>query len=443
MGLITIRPLMSAEWSNGAGESEMPYDEKRTSAWMRRWIAIGRNVRRFAQMARGLQVGQACVCLTLLALIGACAPSSKIGNRVPEALVNQASVDNFADIRFWGDGSESEYTSLFTAHWIAKLRKGHKVNIETLSLSGGGEDGAFGAGLLVGWSESGTRPEFEVVYGISTGAMIAPLAFLGPRYDAQLKKAYTTVTVDQSVRPQVLPAIFGTAAGLFDPKPLAKMIARFTSQQMLKEIASEYRKGRFLLIGTTNLDAQRPVIWNIGAIANSGKPGALELVRKILLASASVPGVFPPVKIDVTAANKSFHELHVDGGVTHQVFLYPPGFEPANVDRAVGWRTVKRAYIIRNAKVAPEFALTEAKLTPIGSRAISTLIKTQGIGDLYEMYMTTQRDNVDYNLAYIPADFHYPSKSPFDPAYMKALFNLGYTKGRAGYRWHKVPPGWE
>lgn len=391
-----------------------------------------------------------CAGLMLVLLTGACTSRDLLRDPVPEGLVNRAVVDNLEGIRYWGDASPGTYRSIAEGR-IAQLQsqhgasalKGRRMEIESLSLSGGGGDGAFGAGLLVGWSESGTRPEFEVVTGISTGAMIAPLAFLGPRYDAQLKEAYTTASSDKLVKTQVLSALLGSTDGLADSKPLANMVARYTSQKMLDDIAAEYRKGRFLLIGTTNLDAQRPVIWDIGALASSGRPDALQLMRKIILASASVPGALPPVEIKVAANGKSYDEMHVDGGVTRQVFLYPPGFEPEIVDRALGWKPVRRAFIIRNSKVAPEFAVTKAKLFPIAARSISTLIKTQGVGDLYQIYLTAKRDRVDYNLAYIPGDFALQSKSAFDKAYMNALFKLGYSLGRAGIRWEKSPPGWD
>jgi len=384
----------------------------------------------------------------LALVLSACASESLLRDPVPGSLVDQAVVDNLSGVRFWGDAGPSEYADL-TEERIAQVKQrygaggpaGRKVRIESLSLSGGGDDGAFGAGLLVGWSASGTRPQFDVVTGISTGSMIAPLAFLGPRYDGRLKEAYTTVSANQLVKAQVLPALFGTADGLADSKPLAKMIAHYTSQQMLEEIAAEHRKGRMLLIGTTNLDAQRPVIWDIGALANSGRPDALQLMRSIMLASASIPGALPPVEIKVTADGRPYDEMHVDGGVTRQVFLYPPGYEPEKVDKAVGWKPSRRAFIIRNGKVNPEFAMTQAKILPIASRSISTLIKTQGIGDLYQIYLTSKRDKIDFNLAYIPADFTMKSKSPFDKAYMNALFQLGYSLGRAGYKWQKLPPG--
>jgi predicted acylesterase/phospholipase RssA len=239
----------------------------------------------------------------------------------------------------------------------------------------------------------------------------------------------------------VFAAVIGAADSLADTKPLQALVAKYMTAAMLKEIAAEHKKGRILMIGTTNLDAQRSVIWDIGAIAESGHPDSLELVRKIILASASIPGAFPPIDISVTADGKQYKEMHVDGGVTRQVFLYPPGFSTRDVDKALGWKINRRVYIIRNAKIDPEFAVTKDQLLPIASRSISTLIKTQGIGDLYQIHTTARRDGIDYNLAYIPKDFTVVAKDAFDKAYMNALYDLGYSLGRAGYGWHKMPPG--
>jgi predicted acylesterase/phospholipase RssA len=237
--------------------------------------------------------------------------------------------------------------------------------------------------------------------------------------------------------------MFGLSNSLSSTKPLEDLIARFMTAEMLDQIAEEHRKGRILMIGTTNLEAQRSVIWDIGAIAASGHPGALELTRKIILASAAIPGAFPPVDIAVTADKQVYHEMHVDGGVTRQVFLYPPGFSPLEVDKAIGWKLQRRVYIIRNAKISPEHQQTKDQLIPIASRSISTLIKTQGIGDLYEIHSIAKRDGVDYNLAYIPEDFVLRSNEIFDRSYMNALFQKGYEMGRAGYPWRKLPPGLE
>jgi hypothetical protein len=209
---------------------------------------------------------------------------------------------------------------------------------------------------------------------------------------------------------------------------------------MLAAIAREYGKGRLLLIGTTNLDVQRPVIWNIGAIAASGKPGALELVRKILLASAAVPGLFPPVMIDVEAAGERFQELHVDGGAVAQMFLYPPSIG-LHVDiRQAALLRERHAFLIRNARLDPDWASTDRRLLPIIGRAIDTMIHYSGYNDAVRIYATSKRDGVDYNLAFIGSDFTVEHKIPFDQAYMRALFDYGYQRGRAGYSWRKAPP---
>jgi predicted acylesterase/phospholipase RssA len=308
---------------------------------------------------------------------------------------------------------------------------------DLLAISGGSDDGAFGAGLLVGWTDAGTRPEFKLVSGVSTGALIAPFAFLGSAYDSQLRAIYTGVQpADIYEKRLILTAVFHESFA--DTAPLFALISRHFDEEMMAAIAREYGKGRLLLIGTTNLDSQRPVIWNIGAIAASGSPGAIELVRKILLASASVPGLFPPVLVDVEAGGQRFQEMHVDGGAVAQMFLYPPSLGlQANV-KAIGRE--RHAFLIRNSRLDPDWASVERSLFSITGRAISTMIHYSGYNDVLRIYATTQRDGVDYNLAFIGPDFNVEHKVPFDQAYMRALFDYGYQRGRAGYAWRKAPP---
>ncbi len=306
-----------------------------------------------------------------------------------------------------------------------------------LALSGGSDDGAFGAGLLVGWTEAGTRPEFKLVSGVSTGSLIAPFAFLGPAYDPQLRAVYTGVKPpDIYEKRLILTAVFNESFA--DTAPLFGVISRHVNDELMAAIAREYGKGRLLLIGTTHLDTQRPVIWNIGAIAASGKPGAIDLVRKILLASAAVPGLFPPVMVDVEAGGQRYQEMHVDGGAVAQMFLYPPAPELQAGMKAVA--RDRHAYLIRNSRLDPDWASVERSLFSITGRAIATMIHYSGYNDVLRIYATTQRDGVDYNLAYIGSDFNVEHKEPFDQPYMRALFDYGYQRGRAGYPWRKAPP---
>jgi predicted patatin/cPLA2 family phospholipase len=304
-----------------------------------------------------------------------------------------------------------------------------------LALSGGGDDGAFGSGLLVGWTEAGDRPQFDVVTGVSTGALVAPFAFLGPQYDSKLREVFTAVDTDDILISRgFLRGIFSDA--LTDTTPLWNLISRHFDAPMMESIAREYGKGRLLLIGTTNLDAEEPTIWNIGAIAASGDPNALDLIRKVLRASSAIPGIFQPVMIDVTLAGKQYQELHVDGGAIAQIFLYPPNI---SLNRVV--LREREAFLIRNARESSEWANVQRRTLEIGGRAILTMLRSSGANDLTRIYLVSQRDGVDYNLAYIDRDFTTPHPSDnFDTAYMNALFNYGYEKALQGYPWKKTPP---
>jgi predicted patatin/cPLA2 family phospholipase len=305
---------------------------------------------------------------------------------------------------------------------------------ELLAISGGADNGAFGSGLLVGWTEAGDRPEFEVVTGVSTGALIAPFAFLGPKYDRQLRDVYTTITPANVFRERSLvSAIFNDA--MADTTPLWELISRYLDESMIADLAHEYQKGRLLLIGTTDLDAQRANIWNIGAIAASGHPGAPDLLRKILRASSAVPGVFQPVLIDVDLDGKKYQEMHVDGGAIAQMFLYPP-----NVDVERIAHEDRTAYLILNAREDPEWAVVEPRTLTIAGRAISTMIHSSGANDLLRIYFVSQLDGIDYNAAFIGSDFSAPHKADFDQDYMNALFDYAYQQARTGYPWQKQPP---
>jgi len=303
-----------------------------------------------------------------------------------------------------------------------------------LAISGGGDNGAFGAGLLNGWTKSGTRPVFKLVTGVSTGALIAPFAFLGSAYDGPLKALYTGISIhDVAVQRSILSVLYSDA--MADNAPLRKLVEKHITQDMLEAIAAEHEKGRVLLVATTNLDVRRPVIWNVTKIAATHHPKALELVQKILIASAAIPGTFPPVMIDVEVNGKTYQEMHVDGGTASQVFVYPAAIrlhELAERQRAI--------YVIRNARLDPEWAQVERRTLPIAFRSITTLIHNQGLGDLYRIFAITQRDKIDYNLAYIPASFQFPHNSDFETSYMKALFGLGEEMAQRGYEWSKRPP---
>ena len=384
-------------------------------------------------------------CLAVLALLVQGCATLKRYNPPTAALENQVQIPGLPGVRAWGD----EHSESLQKSAKESLEQEKAANngvlppmVCGLALSGGGQDGAFGAGVLCGWSEAGTRPKFKLVTGISTGSLMAPFAFLGPAYDHILREAYTAVSDKDIYKAHKPLAILLSVVNvkplpsLAENKPMEQLVAKLVDDKVLAEVAQEHRKGRRLLIGTTQMDAQRLVIWDMGAIADSGHPKALQLFRKIMVASASIPAFFPPQYFQVEAGGGRYMEMHGDGGVMTEVMLYENAVKPFSK----GGSRDRRLYIIRNEQVYAEWKNVKPQLKDIASRAIDSLIKSQGIGDLYRLYTYAKRDDFDYNLAFIPRDFTAKSTSEFDTAYMNALFQVGYQMASRGYPWSKYPP---
>jgi predicted acylesterase/phospholipase RssA len=386
-----------------------------------------------------------CSPVVAIFLLGCAAPQR--GHAVPRELQDAAVVPGMPPaIRTWGVGFNREFAEeLFDsvqrerAYLAAGGHTGPLPPAIFLAISGGGANGAYAAGLLNGWTAAGTRPQFKAVTGISTGALIAPFAFLGPEYDHVIKEVYTDISTNDILKKRgLLAAIFDDA--LADNAPLWKLLSRYVDQDLLDAIAAEHEKGRILIIGTTNLDARRAVLWNIGLIAASDHPGALELVRSIMVASASIPAAFPPVMIDVEVDGQRYQEMHVDGGATTQVFLFPPSFRAKESASAAGIERARRAYVIRNGRIDADWAETERQTLSIAGRAVSSLLHTQGLGDLFRIYYQAQRDEIEFRLEYIPPEFNRQAQEPFDQAYMKELYNVGYQRALSGDAWHDELP---
>ena len=250
---------------------------------------------------------------------------------------------------------------------------------------------------------------------------------------------FTKYTRSDIYDPGIMPLLVGS--GLVDSSPLENLIANYVDERFLREVARERKKGRVLLIGTTNLDAQRPVLWDMGRIAMSDHPQALSLFRKLLLASASIPGAFPPVRIKVRAEGRTYEELHVDGGVTLQVFVSPPALAVRDLGPSMKRLASRSFHHPQREKSAPSGKPSTREVSPISGRSVSTLIKNQGIGDLYRIYAMAQIDGTDFNLAAIPSKFNVRRAEPFEQTYMQALYDEGYRSGFQGYRWMKAPPG--
>jgi predicted acylesterase/phospholipase RssA len=417
------------------------------------------------------------VCMTRLLLLlvvtisVGCGPF-KVRTPVPYELSDVARVPGMPDtVRFWGDTGEEQLEASLVeslkqervALGITNLNQRPPAS-SYLALSGGGADGAFGAGLLNGWTARGDRPTFKVVTGISTGALIAPFAFIGPDYDDELKAVYTTInSKDVFVMRGILAILRGDSIG--DTAPLAKLAAKYIDMEVLRRVAEAHRAGRRLYVGTTNLDAQRPVVWDMGEIACVGTEEALDLFRTVLIASASIPGAFPPQYLDVTVGDAdalayqqslqrssdeehvsprtTYDEMHVDGGTTAQVFLAPLMLDLALLHDTAGGSRERTLYVVRNTRIAPEYSEVRPWVPDIGAKALMTVLKGQGVGNLYMLYVQAKRNRMKYQLAFVPDDVPIASMSneAFDKDAMNKLYAIGYEMGRSGYPWLDSPPG--
>lgn len=372
-------------------------------------------------------------------VLGACAALP----RHPAPLDPSAStiVPNIPNARYWGDEAPANLDEYLAEIFEQRRAAQADRNVTMLALSGGADNGAFGAGLLNAWTETGTRPEFTVVTGVSTGALSAPFAFLGPDYDDELRQIYGGFPRKKILRFRTWFDILPKAS-IADSAPLASLIRQFADEELLSAVAREHLRGRRLFVQTTNLDAQRPVIWDLGAIATSGAPNALEVFRKALLASSSVPVAFPPVLIDVESEGAIYDEMHVDGGVVGQAtaltaWQIEVGKRIADQNDGPGSIAI---YVIRNGKVTPEPEVIDYKITDVAGRSVSTLIKSQSMGDLLSTYVAAEIQNADYHVTWIGEEFNREYTSLFDSDYMRELFDYGFDLMKEGKAWAEKPP---
>ncbi|MEM7188531.1 MAG: patatin-like phospholipase family protein [Pseudomonadota bacterium] len=383
----------------------------------------------------------------LVVVLGACSGPTR--TPISETEIAQAKPYGIPGLlRVWGDGLDGITKAGIREALLVRARAMHNEALElgapitetALALSGGGADGAFGAGVLAGWTEKGDRPKFDIVSGVSTGAIIGLFAFLGPEYDDDLRELYTAYSTADLLEPALFSGLFG-GTSISDTDAYNRLIDRYVNQDVIAALAQEGAKGRVLLIGTTNLDAARPVIWNATAIAQSGHPQAITLVRDLIRASSAIPAVFPPVVVPmVTQDGRSFDELHVDGGTTQQVMLFSAELPISEIDRALGRKIDRTVYVIMNNSLEKRYEPVDLGILPIAGKAVSSLIGGSGVGDIYKIYAITQRDEIDLRLLWVPRSFEQVPEEPFDRAYMQALYALGRDLGRGGVDWAEQPP---
>lgn len=375
-----------------------------------------------------------------------CGCSAPVRNALPENLALKAQIPGIDGAYIWGDQApldlgkqQSDAVDMVSRLVSERGNELLKEPLNYLALSGGGPNGAYGAGILNGWSKAGTRPNFNIVTGVSTGAIIAPFAFLGPDYDRTLRDIYTQYRTSDAVQfRSALSILFGDSAA--DVSGMRTLIRKHVDMDVMQEIAKEYIEGRSLFIGTTNLDAGRPVSWDIGRIAASGDPNALSLIHDIILASASIPGVFPPVMIEYEANGARYHEMHMDGGVTRQVFLFPGELRYQELLKDLGLTGKQRLYILYNGSLEHKREVVKQDFFAISTRSIGALIKNQGIGDLYRLFLFAEKNDIDYRLTSIPLDFSIEPEEMFDRDYMQSLYERGFQRGQKPSFWQHTPP---
>jgi len=386
----------------------------------------------------------------VLALLVGCARQER--NPLPAELMSSARIPGMENIRdFSGSFSsklqediELSIQQESTTAFIAKP-SGPKV-YKSLALSSGGPHGAFGAGFLVGWTANGSRPDFKLITGISTGAIIAPFAFLGPEYDPGLEDLFTSTSTSTLVRFKGLKTLVSPES-IGDSSPMLNRMRKIVDEKFLAQIAKEHNRGKRLLIGTTNLDAGQLVVWNMGKIANSGHPKALELFHHVILASASIPGIFPPVLFSVEADGKLYDEMHVDGGVKAQFFLTEALTDLTRLsDKAFDAVTnaTKEIYIIRNGKLSADPKPVERDIFEILKSTTDNMTITAVRDSLYRIYMFSGKTGADFNYIGVPEDYQFvKTKEYADEAEMIRLFNQGYTMAVDGPEWRKTLPGFD
>ncbi len=348
--------------------------------------------------------------------------------------MNESVIPGIPNARNWGDNLPDIYRTPLELD-IQELEQVYPAWVDTphsyLALSGGGPMGAFGAGVLIGMTQKGDRPDFQIVTGISAGALIAPFAFLGPDYDPILVQVFTNSHTEDILQLRGPISALNLDA-VTSSAPLKAQIDQVVDRDLMRALAAEHRKGRRLLIGTTNLDTERPVTWNLGAIAVVDTPEALALIRNILLASASIPGAFPPVQIEVHVNGVPYDELHADGGMTNTIFLYPSQMDWDLYTEKLRVPKAPRLYLIQNMYVEPSWRPMERKTLPIAIRGFMSMLRSQGVGDLQRISTLAERDGINIRLAYIPSSFIEEPEEIFDPEWMTRLFELGREIGSEG-----------
>lgn len=368
--------------------------------------------------------------LIMTLLLSACSTTHTLDKRVTEDNYRAVTVENEntnptqEPIRFWPD---QKFDFLFSENGKSTPINVTGEHLNILALSGGGANGAFGAGIVNGLYDSGKLEEYTIVTGISAGSLIAPFVFVGGDEIPRLKNVMLALNDDMVLgKHNFLNAVFKDA--FTDGDSLFKLIERIYTPQMIDKIATQHKAGRRLFIGTSHFDSNEPVIWNVGQIAQSELPNKQHLIHQILAASSSIPGVFPPQFIEVNYKGEHFEELHVDGGMTAQAFFEPGNLDYSKLNTVLGLSTKPQVHVIRNGVLKLPYEALEDKGVPLLNRSINSMVVQQMRGDMYRMLYFSEIDDLDLSFTYIDESFkgQKVTKDMFELEYMKMLYQFGY-----------------
>jgi predicted acylesterase/phospholipase RssA len=330
------------------------------------------------------------------------------------------------------DQQFSELSSVTAAEQLRDTRAGKSLTI--LALSGGGAGGAFGAGAVAGLTRTGMRPEFDVVTGVSAGALVAPYAFLGPSWDAQLLDAFTGVAGDNLLQSRGLGVIFGSS--IYSGRPLRQLVDAYVTDDMIQAVAREAAKGRLLLVATTDVASGEPVVWDLGAIAKNGGSSARVLFREVLVASASVPGMFPPVIIRVAEDGLNDDQAHVDGAATVPFFVPPALLQTAGSAHGTGRASV---FVIVDGSLSGGAQTTRLTARAILSRSIRVGLDHLLMTTLQLTAATAQLEGADLQYSSLPPDYPLPDAFDFSARTRRPLFHYAYQCALSGRLWTVLP----
>jgi hypothetical protein len=363
--------------------------------------------------------------LAALALVGCALPRRE----APSTLTSATPVDFPADVRFLSTDRASVERKSTAA--LQRLRSSSKDGmVRALALSGGGAGGAFGAGALIGLSRRHERPQYDVVTGVSAGALIAPFAFLGSDWDSQLTEAFTSGRGERMSVRGLLALPLGTSRR---SAALKALVDHYVTADLINAIAREADSGRLLWVATTDLDKEETVIWDLGAIAMRGGEPARKLFRDVLVASASIPGVFEPVLIHVQQGNRLYDEMHVDGNASTSLFIAPVAAYFALLDR----RSLDgaRVYVLINGQTIDAPATTPFKLGPVVARTFSVALKHMSRAQVVAIDQFAEKYGMSVQSTYLPLDYPTYSPADFRASTMRPLFEYGARCAQSGRLW--------